>query len=124
MNIDPATLGWIGMAIAILVSFVLLTGMAVNSVLRLGKARRAKSDSRIGLYIVIGGFAMLLAHCSRALLEGEVWYRQLIPVSWGNSGLTISNSQSIEAYSFIALGLFVRWSMRKLNEFEDSKRRD
>lgn len=127
MNIDPATLGWIGIAVAFVGSFILLSGIPVNSAFRLRTGRSAKSDrksdSRMGVYLVVAAFMVLLAQCSSAVLDGKVWYRGLIAVSWANSGLTISNSHSFKAYLVIALGLFLWWLPRKRREDDDPDRR-
>lgn len=126
MTISPITLGSIGFAVAIVVAIGLTCGMVLSNIFGLGRATKAKpsSEGRTYIYTIVAGLMILLADCSSAMMDGKVWYRGLIPVSWSDSGPGISFSNSFFGYVLIAWALLLHWWVRKAGGDDDVDRRD
>ena len=104
MNVGTA-IGYIGVTVAGLV----IAGWWLRSLIFFLKAAARKQPlpkPRAGVTILMG-CSLLLLEVSIGLLNGEVWYRELIPVLWSSKDrtLTVPAPYSLFAYVLVVIGV-------------------
>ena len=114
-------LGYAGVALSVFVLFTMAIRYAVFWI------RLDKSNGTIGHptggYSILAGCMVLLLEVSNRLLDGESWYRGLIPIEWSDSDakIAIDSFYPLLGYGLIILGLFIFRSWR-MSDDRNSKR--